>query len=192
MTSPSPESTPPADGSSLDSARIVVVGAGMTAHRFADGLRSKDPLGAWSLTVIGDEGHGVFPVLADALHEWEDRFAVVDFITKGSNPWTEHFSGVQAEVPDPEDPGTQVNTGFVTTLEEADVILMAGEALSHCLANTVRDIVTQFQAPHLVQKIHLLTDASSSVSGFEHLADAFVRDLTRQGMKTTTTTAFAA
>jgi nicotinamidase/pyrazinamidase len=137
--------------------------------------------------LIGDEGHGVNPLLADALHEWEDRFAVVDFITKGSNPWTEHFSGVQAEVPDPEDPGTQVNTGFVTTLEEADVILMAGEALSHCLANTVRDIVTQFQAPHLVQKIHLLTDASSSVPGFEHLADAFVRDLTKQGMRTTTT-----
>src|SRR5687768_3182540 len=24
--------------------------------------------------LIGDEGHGIAPVLADALHEWEDRF----------------------------------------------------------------------------------------------------------------------
>ena len=138
--------------------------------------------------LIGDEGHSVVPVLANALHDWEDRFAVVDFITKGSNPWTEHFSGVQAEVPDPQDPGTQVNTDFVSTLEEADVILMAGEALSHCVANTVRDIVGQFQAPHLVKKIHLLADASSSVPGFDNLADDFVRDLKKLGMKVTTTT----
>ena len=73
MTSPSPESTPPADGSSLDSARIVVVGAGMTAHRFADGLRSKDPHGAWSLTVIGDEGHEPY----DRVH-LSDWFATRD------------------------------------------------------------------------------------------------------------------
>ena len=52
--------------------------------------------------LIGDGGHSVLPTLAARLHEWEQRFAMVDFITKGSNPWTEHFSAVQAEVPDPE------------------------------------------------------------------------------------------
>jgi nicotinamidase-related amidase len=161
--------------------------------RSLDYLRALDHGGRYPHVIwpyhclIGDEGHSVVPILAHALHDWEDRFAVVDFITKGSNPWTEHFSGVQAEVPDPQDPGTQVNTDFVTTLEEADVILMAGEALSHCVANTVRDIVGQFQAPHLVKKIHLLADASSSVPGFESLADDFVRDLAKLGMNITTT-----
>lgn len=142
--------------------------------------------------LIGDEGHSVVPVLADALHEWEERFAMVDFITKGSNPWTEHFSGVRAEVPDPADPSTQVDPGFIRTLEEADVILMAGEALSHCLANTVRDIADELSAPEYVQKIHLLTDASSSVPGFEALGDAFVREMTARGMQLTTTTEFMA
>lgn len=137
--------------------------------------------------LIGDEGHSVAQVFSDALHAWEDQFALVDFITKGSNPWTEHFSGVQAEVPDPEDPSTQLNAGFISTLENADVILMGGEALSHCLANTVRDIVEQFGAPELISKIHLLTDASSSVPGFEPLADQFVKDLTAAGMRLTTT-----
>lgn len=156
-------------------------------------LEALETLGRYPHTIwpyhclIGDEGHCIAPKLASALHAWEDRFAVVDVITKGSNPWTEHFSGVQAEVPDPEDPGTQLNSGFVSTLQDADVILMAGEALSHCLANTVRDIAQQFGAPDLIQKIHLLTDASSPVPGFEAEADAFVRDLSAQGMKLITT-----
>ena len=161
-------------------------------------LRDLDGAGRYPHTIwpyhclIGDEGHSVVPVLSDALHEWEERFAMVDFITKGSNPWTEHFSGVRAEVPDPADPSTQVDPGFIRTLEEADVILMAGEALSHCLANTVRDIADELSAPEYVQKIHLLTDATSSVPGFEALGDAFVREMTGRGMRLTTTTEFLA
>jgi nicotinamidase-related amidase len=112
---------------------------------------------------------------------------MVDFVTKGSNPWTEHFSAVQAEVPDPEDPSTQVNTRFIQTLETADIILLAGEALSHCLANTVRDVARSFSDPKYVQKLILLTDASSNVTGFENYGADFVRDLTVLGMKTSTT-----
>jgi nicotinamidase/pyrazinamidase len=158
-------------------------------------LRALEATGRYPHTIwpyhclIGDEGHGVVPVLADALHAWEERFAMVDFITKGSNPWTEHFSGVQAEVPDPADPGTQLNTAFIRTLEEADVILMAGEALSHCVANTVRDIADGLSAPQYVQKIHLLVDATSNVPGFEKVGHDFVREMTARGMKTTTTDA---
>ena len=140
--------------------------------------------------LIGDEGHNVAPALSDAIHRWEDRFAMADMITKGSNPWTEHFSGVQAEVPDPEDPSTQVNIGLVRTLEEADVVLMAGQALSHCLANTVRDIATQFSDPKYISKIHLLRDATGNVPGFEALGEDFVRELSAKGMKVTTTTDF--
>lgn len=142
--------------------------------------------------LIGTPGHAVHPTLMAALAEWEERFAVVDYVTKGSNPWTEHFSAVQAEVPDPEDPGTQVNTALVRTLEEADVVLLAGEASSHCLANTVRDIAANFADPAWVRKLVLLTDATSPVPGFEAYADAFVRDLTALGLRTDTTTRFAA
>ncbi len=141
--------------------------------------------------LIGDDGHNVWPALAGAIHEWEDRFAMAEFVTKGSNPWTEHFSAVQAEVPDAEDPTTQVNTGLVRTLEEADVVLLAGEALSHCLANTARDVAHQFADPKYVEKLVLLSDASSPVTGFEAQADEFVRDLKAAGMRTSTTTAFA-
>lgn len=113
--------------------------------------------------LIGDEGHNIVPVLSKAIHNWEDQFAMADFITKGSNPFTEHFSGVKAEVPDPEDPSTQVNTKFIQTLEDADVILLAGEALSHCLLSTVEDIVAEFSNPEYVKKMVLLEDACSVI-----------------------------
>lgn len=146
--------------------------------------------------LIGDEGHNVHPLLSEAVHEWEAQYALADFVTKGSNPWTEHFSAVQAEVPDPEDPTTQVNTRLITTLEEADVVLLAGEARSHCVANTVRDIATAFGNPDYIKKLVLLTDATSDVTDppgttlFSDLGSAFVRDLTAMGMKTATTTDF--
>ena len=143
--------------------------------------------------MIGDEGHNVYPLVAEAIHEWEDRrFAMADFVTKGSNPWTEHFSAVQAEVPDPADPSTQVNARLISTLEDADIILLAGEALSHCLAHTVRDVATQFADPRYISKMVLLTDASSSVTGFESLGADFAREMCAKGMKTSTTTDFLA
>ena len=139
--------------------------------------------------LIGDVGHNVHKDVAEAVHEWEQtRYAMADFVTKGSNPWTEHFSAVQAEVPDPTDPSTQVNTRFIQTLESADIILLAGEALSHCCANTVRDVAKNFSDPRFVEKMVLLTDATSNVTGFEQYGVDFVRDLTAMGMKTSTTT----
>ena len=136
--------------------------------------------------LIGDGGHNVWPNLATAIHAWEERFAMADFVTKGSNPWTEHFSAVQAEVPDPDDPTTQVNTGLITTLEQADTVYLAGEALSHCLANTVRDIADKLADPSFVQKLVLLSDCSSAVPSFEPYADAFLKDMAARGMRTTT------
>ena len=140
--------------------------------------------------LIGDEGHNVNRALSESVHEWEQtRYAMADFVTKGSNPWTEHFSAIQAEVPDPQDPSTQVNTGFIQTLETADIILLAGEALSHCVANSVSDIASNFSDPRFVEKVTLLTDASSNVPSFEKLGSDFVARLTAKGMKTSTTTA---
>jgi len=81
--------------------------------------------------LIGTWGHNVVPYLFDSLIQWEaNNFANVDVVTKGSNPFTEHYSGVQADVPDPTDPSTQLNTGLINTLQEADIILLCGEARS--------------------------------------------------------------
>lgn len=144
--------------------------------------------------LIGSQGHTIVQPLYDALQAWEEQeFAQVDYVTKGSNPFTEHFSGVQAEVPDPQDPTTQINTGLIETLEKADIILLAGEASSHCLRNTMVDIANQFTAggnADYVKKVVFLEDASSPVTGFENFAADFAKDMTTLGMKVDTTTNF--
>lgn len=118
--------------------------------------------------LIGSWGHNVHPELFSALCEFEnDPHCVVNYVTKGSSMYTEAYSVIKAEVPDPTDPTTQVNTGFIQTLANADVILLAGEASSHCVFNSLRDIVTEFNDPAQTKKIKFMEDCSSPVKGFE-------------------------
>jgi nicotinamidase/pyrazinamidase len=142
--------------------------------------------------LIGHWGHNVHAAVAAELDAWaRKKLDVVDFVTKGSNPFTEHYSAVQAEVPDPADPGTLLNGRLIKTLAEADIVAIAGEALSHCVANTVRDIANNFGEDN-IKKMVLLTDCASSVSGFEALGKDFVAEMTARGMKTALSTDFLA
>jgi len=141
--------------------------------------------------LIGSRGHAVLPVLFEALIDWEKRYAVVDYVQKGSNIYTEHYSAIQADVPDPADPSTQVNTALVNALKQADILAVAGEAGSHCVANTVRDLA-QFGDDRLLPKILLLRDAVSPVAGFQAFEDNFIAEMTARGMQVSTTTDFLA
>ncbi len=151
--------------------------------------------GRYQLTIwpphclIGSRGHQVYEPLYEALHEWEKGFAAVDYVTKGVNMFTEHYSAVRADVEDPGDHSTLLNTGFIKRLQEADRIGIAGEALSHCVANTVRDVADQFGEDQ-IKKFVLLEDASSPVPGFEDLALDFVSEMKSRGMETAKTTDF--
>lgn len=143
--------------------------------------------------LIGSEGHNVAEALFEALKNWERSFKMVGFFTKGSNPWTEHFSAVRAEVPDPNDATTQVNTQLIQTLMDHDIVLLAGEALSHCVHHTVMDLISEI-SPEAVKKLVLLTDASSPVSDtpgstmFRDAADDFLRKFRAAGGQVATTT----
>lgn len=146
--------------------------------------------------LIGSVGHAVFPVLGDALNHWQDsNFGMIDFVTKGSNPFTEHYSVVKADVPDASDPTTNVNTSLIKRLEDADVILVAGEALSHCVRNSVMDIIQEFGNEY-AKKFVILTDATSPVGDlpgstmFEDMGRDFIKEVTALGARTSTTTTF--
>jgi len=159
-------------------------------QRATDYVKALRDGGRYQLTIwpphclIGSWGHNVMPPLAEALRAWEENcFARVDYVTKGHNPWTEHYSGVQADVPDPEDPTTLLNTRLIETLENADLVALSGQALSHCVANTVRDIADNF-GDRNISKLVLLEDTTSPVPGFEDLARQFVSDMQKRGMKT--------
>ena len=141
---------------------------------------------------IGTPGHTIVEKLMDALTDWERSPAMVDMVTKGSNPYTEHYSAIKSEVEDPEDESTQLNTRLIKTLMEADIVAIAGEASSHCVANTVLDIANNFGDDDYIKKLVFLKDSSSPVTGFEAMEDKFLKEMTSRGMRVSSTKEFLA
>ncbi len=137
--------------------------------------------------LIGSQGNNVVTPIAEAVLEWEKNFAMVDYITKGLNIWTEHYSALQADVPDPTDPNTQLNTRLIETLKRADRIVLSGQALSHCVANTIRDIANHFTDDN-ISKMILIEDTTSSVPGFEEVGKVFLKEMKTRGMRTAQST----
>ena len=139
---------------------------------------------------IGTWGHNVHADVRAAYGRWEERRQrVAQKIIKGSNPWTEHYSAVLAEVPDPEDPGTQLNQALIDQLDRADMILIAGEAGSHCVKASTEHIVDRLPQP---QRVRLLTDCMSPVRGFEPQQEAFLAAMRSRGVCLATTEAMLA
>jgi nicotinamidase-related amidase len=130
--------------------------------------------------VFGTWGWCLVDSIAAAVGTWErDTGRTASRLPKGRNPWTEHFSILRAEVPDPADPDTQLNLALVQSLAAADRLLVAGEALSHCVPSTVDDLLQA--APDLAVRTTLLVDATSPVPGFEAAAAAFVARFRERG-----------
>jgi len=133
---------------------------------------------------IGTWGHGVHAAVRAAYNAWEERrLRGVRKVTKGESPWTEHYSAVQAEVPDAEDEHTQVNTALLARLDRADLLLIAGEAGSHCVRATTEHIVAHLPGGR-PERIVLLTDCMSPVAGFEAQQAAFLDEMRARGVRT--------
>ncbi|AMP12389.1 hypothetical protein [Collimonas pratensis] len=133
---------------------------------------------------IGSWGHNVHTDVRRAYNRWEEQtLRSVAKISKGSNPWTEHYSAVQAEVPDPDDALTQSNQTFLDCLTSADRIYITGEAGSHCVKATTEHIAEHFGPQHIA-KLVLVTDCMSPVSGFEQQYREFVAAMTARGALT--------
>ena len=148
--------------------------------------------------LIGTWGHNVHADLNASLQRWSEKeFAMIDYVTKGSNPWTEHYGAMMAEVPDPEDSGTGLNSGFITMLRDADIIAFAGEAGSHCVKATIDQIAENIGAEHL-KKFRILTDCISPVGAVPNGPDfpAIYRDwlseMEKKGVVLTTSVDFLA
>lgn len=145
--------------------------------------------------LIGSPGHNVQPELLSTLQAWErSEYASINYVTKGTNIYTEHYGALQAEVVDPTDPDTSLNTGLLQMLQSADVIGVAGEASSHCVLSTVNQIAENIGAEH-IKKFTLLTDCMSPVGAlpgvdFPAIAAAWMKAMEQKGMKLSTSDTF--
>jgi nicotinamidase-related amidase len=159
-------------------------------------LDALEAQGRYSLMVwpvhceIGSWGHNVHSAVRTAYNQWEDRrLRQVLKVSKGDNPWTEHYSALQAEVPDADDAATWLNLSLLARLDAFDTIWIAGEASSHCVKATVEHLADHLPSllpSGCLSKLVLLTDGMSPVGGFEAQAADFIARMRQRGARTAT------
>lgn len=135
--------------------------------------------------LFGSWGHNVYKPLWDTLQEWEVKNnARVNYVQKGHNPFTEHYSAVKAEVIRDDDETTNLNNKFLDMLSnpEVDIILSSGEALSHCWAFTLGDVADYFSKED-IKKLYLVEGTSSPVGGFEDAGVEAIKNMKAKGMQ---------
>jgi nicotinamidase-related amidase len=143
--------------------------------------------------LMGSDGYALLPMYLDTLNKWMHRRKKwVNFITKGVNPYTEHFGIFRANVPDTSDPNTQVNQGIFQALNAHDELYLYGEARTHCVVNSLKQMLEI--APQLASKLYVVEDATSNVGGlpqdfYDHV-DNLYKDAASKGVQFVKTTDF--
>ena len=127
--------------------------------------------GRYDLTIwpyhclIGSPGHLLDPELLSAVL-WHSlaRGAQPHWWMKGSIPKTEHYSILQPEIPVPEHPQSRKSRDLLDLLGAADYLFIAGEAKSHCVLETVEDLVEEYiDRSDVLKRIFVLEDCTSSI-----------------------------
>lgn len=118
--------------------------------------------------IAGSRGAAIADEVIQAVTKWAKRGNFYDLVMKGTFPLTEHFGALRANIPSPLASESQLNMKLVKKLMEYDRVIIAGEAKSHCVANTIKQIteLTDFN-----RQLVILDDCMSNISGFEHIAD---------------------
>jgi len=127
------------------------------------------------------------PEYHQALADWSKKnLTWVNYINKGVNPFTEHFGIFRANVEMAEDANTQINQGLFQTLNSFDEIYLAGQARSHCVVNSMKQLLEI--APALASKLIILEDGMSDVAGlpqdFYDMVNKMYTDAIAKGVRT--------
>jgi len=149
-----------------------------------DYTRALEEKGRFKLTIwpnhciMGTPGHDVVPCLQKAINIWLEKnpTQTVQYVRKGQNNMTEMYSAIEAEVPVASDPLTQTNFGFIGELKNASKVIIGGQALSHCVNYTTRDLL-RYWTPRDPKDLILLLDGASPVAGCEADGKQFVDDM---------------
>lgn len=126
--------------------------------------------------IIGTWGHNISQPLVDVLKYYEATFNTIHYTLKGSNPLTEHYSAIKAEIVNTGDPSTDINKELLEHISNSDRVIIGGEALSHCVANTIKDAIKHL-GKGVCSKFIILEDACSSVHGFEDIGKEFLNEM---------------
>ena len=85
-------------------------------------------------------------------------------VSKGQDPYSEMYGIIKPEYSQK----NFINTTVLNAIEKYDEIYVVGEAASHCLMESVKQIAEHFaNRPDVTQKITILEDCTSPITGFE-------------------------
>ena len=135
--------------------------------------------------IIGSCGAAIVDEIMEPVKMWAREGRYFEVVTKGTNPLTEHFGALMANVPVKNNPETQLNSELVKKFSLFDTILIAGEAKSHCVASTVKQML---EIDNTARKLVILEDCMSNVTGFETLALPIYEKAKREGGRFTLST----
>jgi nicotinamidase-related amidase len=129
--------------------------------------------GKYNLTIwpyhamLSSMGHALVSAVEEAVFFHSiARHSQPDFQVKGNDPLTEHYSMLGPEVtegPDGDRLGGK-NIELIEKLLTFDVVVVAGQAKSHCMAWTIDDLLEEEAAgERLAERTYLLEDCTSAV-----------------------------
>lgn len=94
-------------------------------------------------------------------------------LVKGQDPLSEMYGIIKPEY----DRNGFINIDFLNELEKYDKVVIAGEAKSHCVMESIRQILEYYASkPEVTKKIYILEDCMSSIPGFEDATDKAFTD----------------
>jgi nicotinamidase-related amidase len=118
--------------------------------------------------MLGGVGHALVSVVEEAVFfHTIARQSQADFVIKGEYATTENYSAIGPEVlTDSDDKQiAEKDLKLFRLVQSHDVVLIAGQAKSHCVAWTVDDLLAQIQERDtgLADRVYLLEDCTSPV-----------------------------
>lgn len=118
-------------------------------------------------TLLGGVSHALVPALMEAaIFHSLVRGSQAHFETKGTHAMTENYSVLSPEVRElgGQSVGT-FNAAFFKMLMDFDRVYVFGQAKSHCVLSTLRDMQDHITKadPSLLKKIYILEDSTSPV-----------------------------
>jgi nicotinamidase/pyrazinamidase len=132
--------------------------------------------------LTGSLGASVVGSVMDAVTEWSRRkMEPYRVIIKGEYQFSEHFGAFRAQVPVPERDDTKNNVLLMGMIRNHDVVYVAGEAKSHCVASTINQAAELL--PEHVKKFVILEDCMSDVEGLGHLGEPTYNKVREMGAK---------
>lgn len=121
--------------------------------------------------LMGTVGHTLVGVIEEArsFHQAIRKNMGVPQI-KGGLYLSENYSVLRPEVQTDQNgkplPKSEKNAELIKTLLESDAVILAGQASSHCVRNTIEDLLSEINAkdPKLCKKVYIMEDCMSAVA----------------------------